>query len=476
MSPLAIRRARAALVAIAVAWVVAQIVLVGVHRWFAWDEAVYFAKASPKLPTITWDPVRALGFPAILWPVIAPGGSVVAVRVELLLLGATGLVLAYGTWSTRLGWAAPAAALLFAGSWPALFYGTELYPNLLVALGLLGAVGAAAPREGRPGGSPGWVLAFTTVAACIRPTDALLAGVAVVPVWLLVQRRDAVASSVALVAGTAIGWLLWVAEAFVSFHGPISRFRAAFERQPARDPRSGLITALVHRAPGTVLMTKGVVAALGWVAFLTALLAAGVWLAARRGQLAVVAPPAVAGLLLVVTYAVYWSDTGVRFMLPGFALATIPAGVALEAASCAARRPRRWWGAVAAVVVVIAAGSVVAHAREAHAVARAERKTRAIPHEAGLELARLAGGRPCAFVAQFDFPQLEIASHCDGVPLRFDQTTVVPRSFTRRPEDLFAVGFKPPIAGSPIARWPVVSPSGAPGVSIYVAPSRAAHR
>ncbi|MCU1429886.1 MAG: hypothetical protein JWL83_3886 [Actinomycetia bacterium] len=462
-----LRHARVALVAVAIAWVVAQVALVGVHRWFAWDEAVYFAKASPDLPTVSWAAARSLGFPALLWPVVAAGGGAGAVRVEMLLVCGAGLVAAYWPWTTRLGGGGVAAAVLFAGSWPALFYGTELYPNLVVALALVGALGAAVNAQTKRAAVV--ALAFMAIASTCRPTDALLAAVGAAPLLFVVRRRQAITPVTGLLGGVAVGWTVWVVEAFLDFGGPIERFRTAFQNNAARDPRRGVLTGLAHQPLTASLSRSPIVAALAWVAFLAALAIAGYVIAHRRGELSVLVALAAAAMLLI-AYVLYAPDTGARFLLPVFALISVPAGIALDAARRALAHPASARGVLAGAVCALVAVTIVLHGHAANAIATRERAARATDQAAGRELARLAHGRPCAFVSQFNYPAIEVASHCNGAPLRFDRSPSLPRSFTRQPGLRFAVGPFPPAAGSRVAQWRRVQPVGAPGVSIYVAP------
>jgi hypothetical protein len=470
------RSARNVLVALGVivlGWAIAAVVLVPARRWTSWDEAVYFAKASPDFPTITWAAERDIGFPGLLWPVVGLGGSLLAARVELLLLCALGAFAAYATWVASIGSAAPAAAVLFLSSWPALFYGSELYPHMVVGIALVGALGSATNAVTRAATGPAIAaFAFTAFASCIRPSDVLLMVAVAVPVLFLLERRRAIRAIVALVAGVAVGCVVWAIEAFLVFDSPLARWRDAFGRTPPRNPRRGLLAGLAHRGLDTDLGSAPVVAAVAWTALLAALLVAGVVVARRRHQLVAVLPAALGAVLIVGAYSVYWSDTGARFFIPGFALASVPAGVAVQAAWRAARAgaaPARVLGAMTCAAVLVA---VVAHGHATRAIGADEREVRAADRATGRAMARIAGGRPCRFVAQFNFPAIELASGCDGVPARYDQSPDLLRRFRyARPGTVrFAAGPNPPVAASSITRWEELPVPGAPGVRLYVAP------
>jgi hypothetical protein len=467
------RRALYAVIALVAAWIVAAIVLVPLRRAFAWDEAVYFAKAAPDLPTITWAAERDIGFPALLWPVVAAGGTLVAARLELLLLAGLLAVGAYAPWATRMGSAAPAAALLFLTTWPALFYGTELYPHLVVALAIVGALGsvAVALQTGRR--PPVFAaLAFTAFAGCIRPADVLLVVAVAVPVTFALERKQSVAPLVGLLGGTAVGCVAWIVEAYLVFESPIARWNEAFGRTPDRDARRGLLTALAHRGLDADLASTPIVAGVLWVVLLGALAVAGTVVGWRRGQRSALLPALLAATVVALAYGIYWSDTGARFLIPAFALAAVPAGFALQQAWRALRAPTTWPRVLGTATCAVVLVSVALHANAARSIGARERRERATDMAAGRTMASLAEGRPCRFVAQHAFPQIEVASGCDGLPVDFDRDVPLPRAFRYATPGTvrFAVGPRPPVPGSPIERWQEVPVDGVPPLRLWIAP------
>jgi hypothetical protein len=205
---------------------------------------------------------------------------------------------------------------------------------------------------------------------------------------------------------------------------------------------------------------------------LAVLLVAGVVIARRRDRLTAVLPVAVAAVVMVVAYAVYWSDTGARFFIPGFALASIPAGVAIDAAWRAALRGpsvARVMGIGTCAAVVLA---VFGHAHAVRVIGQQDTAAHAADHATGVEMARLAAGRRCRFVSQFGFPAIAIVSGCDGAAARFDTRGALPAAFRAAHAGWvrFAAGTNPPKPTSRIASWQLVPVPGAPTMRLYAAP------
>jgi hypothetical protein len=127
--------------------------------------------------------------------------------------------------------------------------------------------------------------------------------------------------------------------------------------------------------------------------------------------------------------------------------------------------------AVGVLACAVFAAGIPVHANAARSFAERETAARATEHAAGEMMRRVAAGRPCRFVAQYGYPQIELASGCEGTQARFDQPVTLPRRFRyAQPGSLrFAVGPSPPAAGSPVTRWRRV-PIGDPPTQLYVAP------
>ena len=94
-------------------------------------------------------------------------------------------------WAREIGFGAVAAAVLFAGAWPALFYGSELMPNLWVALTAVAATAILARRlaiNARLDTTSCWQVVLVAVAALLRPLDAVVLVAALILLPIAVRR------------------------------------------------------------------------------------------------------------------------------------------------------------------------------------------------------------------------------------------------------------------------------------------------
>ncbi len=162
------------LVAVGVAFTVAQLLFVSPRMGLSWDESVYVSQVSGHAPAAWFDPARARGVPLLVAPVAWLTSSVAALRVYLAVASGVGLGLALGAWRTlRPAWVLGLAGVMFGGLWVAQYYGPQAMPDIWSAFGGLAAVGcflrwdrdqggaagaAAAARPGRTGSGrwPGW--------------------------------------------------------------------------------------------------------------------------------------------------------------------------------------------------------------------------------------------------------------------------------------------------------------------------------
>ena len=112
----------------------------------SWDEAIYLSQVAPGAEALPFVPSRARGITFLAIPVLQLGGSLAQLRLFLAVASAAALTAAFRMWAPVIGFGAVAAALLFAAAWPALFYGSELMPNLWVALVCVAATAVLARR------------------------------------------------------------------------------------------------------------------------------------------------------------------------------------------------------------------------------------------------------------------------------------------------------------------------------------------
>ena len=208
---------------VAVLYGLAQIVLLDVGRFLAWDEAVYLSEVSPYAEAVGMGAHRSRGITFLVAPVALLTDSMVALRVYLAVLSSAALFGAFVVWCRSIEWSAPVAATLFASSWLAVFYGSAVYPNLYSALLAVAAIGLAL-RTGSPTRSR-MVLIVTLVAltALVRPLDSLLLAVALGVVALVAGRRNVPTFIGAGRAGLGVGALPWAVEGWVRFGDPVQR-------------------------------------------------------------------------------------------------------------------------------------------------------------------------------------------------------------------------------------------------------------
>ena len=215
------------LVAVGVAFTVAELLFVSPRMGLSWDEAVYVSQVSGHAPAAWFDPARARGVPLLVAPVAALTSSVAALRVYLSVTCGLGLTVALWTWRRlRPAWVLGLAGVLFGGLWVAQYYGPQAMPDMWSALGCLAAVGCFL-RGGRAAlAGLGASVAFVTL---VRPGDAVYLAAPLVVAAALVWRSWPRAAVV--VAGLVAGGAEWVVEAYARFGGIASRLHAAGAEQ-----------------------------------------------------------------------------------------------------------------------------------------------------------------------------------------------------------------------------------------------------
>ena len=406
------------LIAIVVLYVAAQVVLLPIDRPPLWDESVYLSQVTPGSNAIIFLASRARGITLLIAPVTLLGGSVTAVRMFLLIASAAATALAYCVWVPLIGLAAPVGAITYSFSWLALLNGTDIFPNVWSAILALATAGWVARRalHGHPRDT---VLASSTIAAMalIRPTDAvvLAAGVAF---WIVVLRRSAWRLAGALGVGLAIGWAPWLIEMSIRFGGPVRAFHEGAMAGNV-DAGSGFVTnVLVHlTATAGHPPASGVPAAgIAWWSVLGALIAFAIARAPRLER--TVSILATLGALALATeYLVFVSGTAARFLLPTYALASIPLGVAILTLLRGRGVPRPVGRVLAALVLLL----LVPWAIWQGMVADRYLSKRLLSTDAfasvGHTLRRLANGRPCSFQSPHGWPTTQFVSGCDGADL-----------------------------------------------------------
>lgn len=406
---------RAVVLAAAVYGLLALLV-VGLDRQVRWDEVTYLAQVTPGVPEVWFGPQRARGMSVVLAPVGLLGGSTLLLRIWLIVVHAVALALAFRPWARQAGWTGAAAAGIAAIGWVPLYFAVEGYPNLLVAFLAVGMAGLvfAWLRERRDRDLVWAALALAAV-AWLRPSESVWLAAGLTAIVVVAATREAWRPIVAFLAGGFVGWLPWLVEAIVRFGGPFARLDAARASSVAGAPRNSLIQYLnlvegpVRRVVADPVLTYR---ALALLLGLTALVLLGI--AQRRDHERRVA--AVVGLVTatatVFPYLVLNAGINLRYVLPGMLLAAVPVGAGLATIGGALRRAdaTRTAAVLAVLAVVVVGWQGVLARNNAAAIAPLQ----AVPVGLGDALEAVAGGDPCAFVSERQWPEIQWHSGCLG--------------------------------------------------------------
>jgi hypothetical protein len=418
--------ARRLIVVVGLASLIAQLLAFSLDRPPSWDEAIYLSQVAPGAAPLPFVPSRARGITFLAAPVLQLGGSLPQLRLFLAIASAAALIAAFRKWVPIIGFGAVAAAVLFAGAWPVLFYGSELMPNLWVALIAVAATAVLARRlaDGEVRYDELVAGGLVALAALIRPLDAVVLTAALILLPIAV-RRATVPWVAHLVLGLVAGWAPWLVEMTARFGSPIEAFAAA-----ARLGHAGH-WALFENARQYLALSDGPsigpvpnpdipVSGLLWLIGLAVLIGLGVRAASRRNLLPSLVIPTTAGFALAAEYIVLTDAQAPRFLLPAMSLLTIPAGIGLVSILAGIRDRERvepvWFVARAAFAIVVIAWLLVqlgiATRVEAGAIDQ-----RASAERAGLEVHVLSAGEPCHVYTEGSFPIVGFVAGCRAAPL-----------------------------------------------------------
>jgi hypothetical protein len=318
-------------VAIGLAFVAAELAFVSPRMGLSWDEVVYVSQVSGRVPAAWFDPARARGVPLIVAPLEFVTGSVVALRVYLSVLSGAGLVLALLVWKPlRAGWVLAVGGIAFGGLWLAQYYGPQAMPDMWSALGSLAAVGfflrfVTFHRWTALAGLAGCI----ALVVLVRPGDGVYLCAPLCVASLVTRRWQPLA---ALAAGVFAGGVEWVVEAIVRFGGVGARLHAAGAEQGG----FGLHFALLDELKALNGPTLCRPCTIGyrqpeldvWWLLLPVIVVLGV-IGSRRLRASSPRPvssllPAVCALCLAAQYLFMINYSAPRFLLPAYALASIP--------------------------------------------------------------------------------------------------------------------------------------------------------
>jgi hypothetical protein len=421
-----IRRARRLVVVVGLAYLAAELLALSLDRPPSWDEAIYLSQVTPDADPLPFVPYRARGITFLAIPVLQLGGSLAHLRLFLTVASAAALTASFRMWCPVIGYGAVAAALLFAGAWPALFYGSELMPNMWVALTAGAATAVLARRfAGREGRTDELVAGgLVAVAALMRPLDAVVLTAALV-LLPIVFGRATISWTVHVALGLVAGWAPWLVEMTARFGSPGEAFAAAARLSPAGGgsplgnlrrylalsdgPTMG--SAATHDLPVTGLL---------WFLGMAILVVLGIRAATHRNLLPSVVAATAVGVAFASEYVVGTDAQAPRFLLPALALFAIPAGLGL-ATIVAGRSARdgsdqvRFAGRAVASLLVIA--WTVAQIGIGASVEADVTSQRGSADRAGLRIRALAGEHPCHVYSEAHYPIVAYAAGCRGGPI-----------------------------------------------------------
>jgi hypothetical protein len=415
--------ARWLLLLVGLAFVVTQLLAFSPDRPPSWDEAIYLSQVAPDAASLPFVPSRARGITFLAMPVLQLGGSLLHVRVFLAVASAVALTAAFRSWTRVIGLGAVAAAVLFAGAWPALFYGSELMPNLWVALTCIAATAVLARRLASGETRYDELLAggLVAVAALLRPLDAVVLGAALILLPIAV-RRATISWTLHLVLGLAAGWAPWLVEMIGRFGSPVDAFAAA-----ARLGHTGRWAMLenvqqylaLSDGPSIGPVAEPQIPASGilWLLGMAALVTVGIREAANARLLPSIVLPTATGVALAAEYIVFTDAQAPRFLVPALALLTIPAGLGLASIVSGLRESEGPGRGVALGAVALVAAWVLVQVEIATRVEAGVKEQRASAERAGLRVRSLAARQPCHVDSETSFPIVGYAAGCRAAPI-----------------------------------------------------------
>jgi hypothetical protein len=392
---------------VACAYAAIQIAVVVPHTGHAlgWDETVYVSQVDPRTPAAYFSAPRSRGISLLTTPVVAVTDSVLALRIFLVILSTAALYTAFRTWRPLLGHATTAlAALLFAGLWTSQLAGSQAMPNLWVAFGAVSAVGWFLRTTGEARAC-WWLAAVIITTALVRLPDAGWLALPLVITALCVRaRRRAVPF---LLGGLALGATPWIAEAHLRFGGILGRLHRSGRTEGGMSFHVNIDNAWRSLngpqlcRPCQVPLTHPQLT-LWWLA-LPLLSAVALLVAVRTRRirpLALTALPLLCAVALCFPYLFLLTYSAPRFLLPAYALLSLPLAALATRAMSVGRHARPVITVIGlAVCVQLAAQATLLPALSAH-TALVSQRYEAVAHD----LNALGLRPPCLITGRYALP------------------------------------------------------------------------
>jgi hypothetical protein len=455
-----LRQGQIALLLVGLMFLVVQLVIVRHPLGLSQDESNYLAKVDPRVPELYWTQPRAWGMPVLAAPVAVFSPSLTIYRLYFGFLSSAGLIAAFWPWLRVLRpMVAPAAALFFSTIWFTAAFVSLVMPNLYVALGAVAVTGLFLRAVHDP---VWWRLALTTAAAglvaLVRPTDSVLVIAPLCAIALVVSRLRRLKVLAAVAVGELLGWLPWIIEGYLRFGGPVERLRAAeTSGTHGLNLRSSNLLIFPRLLDGTPMYccSGGTPSDAGpvplalttWLVGVLVIAALGVvWSVSERRlpEMMLVCLPAG---VLAAFYLLLPGFTALRFLLPAFALLSLPVAFALV------HTMRRWRKTAAVIIVAALVGHVAPMLLLAERQMDAIWRWRSAQVQAAAALQPLIIKRPCLVIANPPSP-LAFYLGCDAQ--KSGTSKRQPRRITQaRAKGVFVLALLsvPPPPGSYMASW-----------------------
>jgi hypothetical protein len=476
---ISLRQGQIALLLVGLMFLAVQLVIVRHPLGLSQDEANYLAKVDPRVPELYWTQPRAWGMPVLAAPVAVFSPSLMIYRLYFGFLSSAGLIAAFWPWlRAHRPAVAPAAALFFSTIWFTAVFGSLVMPNLYVGLGAVAVTGLFVRAVHDP---VWWLLALTAAAAgfvaLVRPTDSVLVMAPLFAIGLVVTRLRRLKVLAAVAIGELMGWLPWFIEGYLRFGGPVERLRAAETTGThglnLRFSNLLIFPRLLDGTPG-YCCSGGTPADAGsvplalttWLVGVLVIAALGVvWSVSehRLPEMMLVCLPAG---LLAAFYLLLPGFTALRFLLPVFALLSLPVAFALV------QTLTRWRKTATVLIVAALVGHVAPMLLLAERQMDATWRWRSGQVQAAAALQPLVNQRPCLVIANPPSP-LAFYLGCDAQ--KSGTSKPQPRRVTQaRADGVFVLALlsAPPPPGSYMASWQQLPvPELAHRFQLYIPPA-----
>jgi hypothetical protein len=331
--------------------------------WWEQDEIVYLSQVAAHSPALLFTAPRARGMPALLFPVAHFTTDLDVLRSYLVIVGSLALYTGFRPW-LRLAptTTVPVAAALLASLWTTSFFGAEAQPNFMVAVLGIAAIGYAllSLRHIRRR-DPVYCAICVALIGLIRPSDAtwLVAGLLLTALGFVAARRQPtrriIWAGAGVVGGLILGWSEWAIEAQASYGGFFHRLAQANAVNTPGAHFSLLTQASAINGPTLCRPCNQAVSVphIAWWFAIPPLVGIGLYAARRTMRFLPLLTATVAGTALALEYVITVSYAAPRFLLPAYALLSLPAAAGILALVRWARAPRLRVAAITAVVVVL---------------------------------------------------------------------------------------------------------------------------